>query len=343
MLFFGQLDFVRYNMVVCIVACVLLLVALVVIYTTPKQSVLQELVLQQDQLINNNEFPGIKFFGIASQVRMLGHGVAAIKPFHSAFNGSLIGDTYVVRQSMGLDYKPVTIKCAKFTWNDGNPKGGELIPFVTENGNAEDPCGILLHGRPFVMFNDGYQMYGGYVDTGECFKMQNPLTKNGDHDGREKNWSPFVYNDTLHVLYAPGHVVAYIRDRIVREYKTTPPTVPNLCIRGGTQLVPWKNKLVSLFHMQRQHYVGFQKHFTYSAGILELEGSPPFTATRWSKTPLWDASSIRHKFARPEWKVSFPRHLSIGEDGMCTILAGFHDITDVVITINIDELLARAT
>jgi hypothetical protein len=274
---------------------------------------------------------------------MLGHGVAAIKPFYSAFNGSLIGDMYVVRQHMGLDRKPFTIKCAKFVWNDGHPTSGKLIPFLTQTGNAEDPCGIVLHGRPYVMFNDGYQMYGGYVDTGECFKMQIPQTKSGDHDGREKNWSPFVYHDTLHVLYAPGHVVSYVRDRIVREYKTSPPTVPNSFMRGGTQLVPWKNKLVSLFHMQRHHHVGFKKHFTYSAGIIELEGSPPFTTTRWSKTPLWEASSVQHAFAKPDWKVTFPRHLSISENGICTIVAGFHDITDVVITVDIEELLACAS
>jgi hypothetical protein len=183
-------------------------------------------------------------------------------------------------------------------------------------------------------------MYTGYLDTGECYVMQPPTVTFIDHDGREKNWSPFVYNNTLHVLYAPGHVVAYDNGVIKHEYLSDPPIIKGFNIRGGTQLVPWKGKLLSIFHTQTVRFVGRQKHWEYSAGVIEFDGVPPFKAERWSRQPLWTASAFVNEHARGFLLVTFPRHLEISFDGVCTILAGFHDVTDAIITVPVNDLLA---
>lgn len=284
----------------------------------------------KEQSIVSVSTPGLAWFhGLSPQVTLLKTGLATIGRFQWAFNGTIIGNQYIVRQETNPLFG--TRRLAIFDWDDGAPKNGRILRFATDNGHAEDGCGIWFKGRQLLMFNDGYTMYTGYVDSEECFKMSVPTLKSPDYDGRQKNWSPFVFQETLHVLFAPGHVVAFEDGNIVAEYTSRPPVLTSGCIRGGTQLVAWDNKLYTVFHvLDKQH--GF-----YWAGLLELQAQPPFEALRWSRTPLWKAVPIDGPLKRAV--VTFPRHLQISSAGICTILAGYHDFTDSIITVHIDELI----
>jgi len=106
------------------------------------------------------------------KMELIPYHSAAIKPFTNAFNGTLVGGLYATR----LDKSPWfrDRKIAVWDWNGGKPINGRIIPFKTENGHAEDPCGVMLNGRPAIMFNDGYKMYFGYLDDGSSCLMQPP-------------------------------------------------------------------------------------------------------------------------------------------------------------------------
>jgi hypothetical protein len=276
------------------------------------------------------------------ELELIPYHSAAIKPFTNAFNGTLVGNLYATR----LDKFPWfrDRKIAVWDWNGGKPTNGRIIPFVTENGHAEDPRGFEFNGRPALVFTDGHKMYFGYIDTAECWQMKPPASKPKDHDGREKNWSPFVYDGRLHVLYAPGHVVEYNLGEPTLEYQTETPTLKRGHIRGGTQLVKYGGKLYTIFHVrQKVNAINL-----YWAGLMELEAKPPFKALRWSRTPLWKATFVNNKDI-PEtphtWLnpmldlVTFPSHLEIDKKGNCLILAGHHDCTDAVIRLPLNEML----
>jgi hypothetical protein len=276
------------------------------------------------------------------ELELIPYHSAAIKPFTNAFNGTLVGNLYATRLDKFPWFKDR--KIAVWDWNGGKPTNGRIVPFVTENGHAEDPCGVMLKDRPAIMFNDGYKMYFGYLDDGSSCLMQPPASRPADFDGREKNWSPFVYEDKLHVLYAPGHVVEYDWDKPVKEYKTEPPTLTRYHLRGGTQLVEHKGKLYTIFHVQQK----VNGANLYWAGLLEMEAKPPFKALRWSRTPLWKATYENQNTipANPHtWQnplacyVTYPRHLEIDKKGNCLILAGHHDCTDAVIRLPLKEML----
>jgi hypothetical protein len=280
---------------------------------------------------------------LTPEMQLLPYGKAAPKPFTNAFNGSIVQGKYVVR----LD-KPrffTDRKLAVMDWADGNLSTPQLLKFKTENGHAEDPRCVEFNGRPALVFNDGGNMYFGYIDTQECWQMKPPASRPKDHDGREKNWSPFVYDGRLHVLYAPGHVVEYDLGEPIAEYKTEIPTLTRGHIRGGTQLVEHGGKLYTIFHVrQKVNAINL-----YWAGLMELEAKPPFKALRWSRTPLWKATFIENSRDIPPaphtWLakmldfVTFPTHLEIDADGNCLILAGHHDYTDAVIRLPLKELL----
>lgn len=284
---------------------------------------------------------GIIFYGIDPSVTLIPCGLATVRPYQTAFNGSVVDNTYAVRMSSSpFAHNALKQQVAVFDWNNGSPVNGRIVPFVTQTGFVEDPCCVSLHGRPVALFNDTKHMYTGYLDTAECFVMRPPNVSIIDHDGREKNWAPFVYDDVLHVLYGPGHVVVYDKGVITKEYRSDPPVIKGLNIRGGTQLVPWKGRLISIFHTQTKRFIEKQKHWEYSAGVIEFEASPPFRALRWSRKPLWTAAACSNEYARSFLLVTFPRHLEISFDGVCTILAGFHDVTDVILTVPVEHLLA---
>lgn len=278
---------------------------------------------------------------LTPNMQLLPYGKAAPKPFTNAFNGSIVHGTYVVRLDKPTPKFFHDRKLAAMDWQDGTLSTPQLLHFKTENDHAEDPRCFDFNGRPALMFNDGNTMYFGYIDTEECWKMDPPANKPTGHDGREKNWSPFVYKGQLHVLYAPGHVVQYDYNKPTGEYLTKAPTLTMGQIRGGTQLVEYDSKLYTIFHVQQR--INGTK--LYWAGLMELEAEPPFRALRWSRKPLWKATfdeptPAPHTIRKPTRVfVTFPSHLEIDAEGNCMILTGYHDYTDAIIRLPLKELL----
>jgi hypothetical protein len=271
------------------------------------------------------------------------HGLAAPKPFTNAFNGSKVGDLYAVR----LERKPWfrDRKIAKMQMHGFAPGTPEIVPFKTENGHAEDPRCFELNGRPACLFNDGYQMWFGWLDTAECHKMTPPKPDFEDYDGREKNWTPFVHNKKLHVIYSPGHVVQYADLKTPnKEWKTEAPIYNYGAIRGGTQAVKVGNKLYTIFHTR--HRSGPLD--VYTAGMMELEAKQPFNVLRITPDPLWKATfhpganipDAPHKIKRMVTFVTFPSHLEV-KDNEATIIAGWQDASDQIIRLPWDELLSH--
>jgi hypothetical protein len=274
---------------------------------------------------------------LTPDMQLIPCGKAAPEPFTNAFNGSIVQGKYVVRLTER--------KLAIMDWQDGNLSEPKLLEFETENGYAEDPRCFEFNGRPACVFTDEKNMYFAYIDTTELWLMKPPVAVPKDNDGGEKIWSPFVHEERLHVLYAPGHVVEYNLGNPIVDYKTETPTLPGGCIRGGTQLVEYDDKLYTIFHVRQN----VKRISLYWAGLMELESKPPFKALRWSRTPLWKATFIKrndipqdshHKQNKPIQEfVTFPSHLEIDSEGNCLILAGYHDYTDAVIQLPLKELL----
>lgn len=269
-------------------------------------------------------------------------GAAAPAPYTHAFNGSLIGDKYVARLEKNPFYQTRRISISD--WNGGNPTNPRLVKFKTQNGQAEDPRTFSFNGRPACAFNDGKRMYVGFLDDETCYKLRAPVRTGVNTI--EKNWSPFMYNNKLHFLYNPGHVVEFAGTNPARQYLSTPPTLPcKAAIRGGTQVVQHGDKLYTIFHAVQRLHGPFK---LYWAGLLELDSTPPFAACRWSKEPLWKASWVDATQIPPTYwtrdkpmktMVTFPTHLEIDQTGNMFILAGYHDTTDQIICLHLQDVL----
>jgi hypothetical protein len=244
---------------------------------------------------------------------------------------------YVAR----LDKKPFyrTQRLSISKWNNGHPSNPQILRFETKTGNAEDPRCFLLNGEPACVFNDNKRMYLGYLNSETCFLLKKPPFKK---QRREKNWSPFVFNNKLHVLYGPGKVVEYTGDTPTRVYLSAPPKVGTSKeeIRGGTQLVQHKEYLYTIFHIRDT----LPKVVVYWTGLMELDATPPFAARRWSRSALWkphlvDDTMVPPKPFTSDMQVTFPTHLEIDSDGNVLVLAGYHDVTDQVIRFNLNNVL----
>jgi len=77
-------------------------------------------------------------------------------------------------------------------------------------------------------------------------------------------------------------------------------------------------------------------------GVLEMESNPPFKVLRWTRRPLWKASIpdfTTSVFTQLGLKrlVTFPTHLEICY-GQMFILAGKHDYTDQIITLDFNRV-----
>jgi predicted GH43/DUF377 family glycosyl hydrolase len=170
---------------------------------------------------------------------------------------------------------------------------------------TQDPRLITIHDRLYVIFNNFLKI--GDISTRrmfiaevkydhDTFSIKNPLCLHpfqGWSSRWEKNWVPFVYNDTLLLAYG------LIPHRIVQ------PLVTGECItvasahspmywdwgelRGGTPGILDGDEYIAFFHSSIKmattqsngkampHY--FMGAYTYSS-------KPPFTITRYSKTPI---------------------------------------------------------
>lgn len=236
--------------------------------------------------------------------------------FLNAYNGSLSGGTYIVRNQGPQN----TRRIVQAPWNSGRPGSGKIVEFASANGHAEDPRAFVFNNQICCIFTDGYEMYLGYLQTEQCCKLQVPVHKGADYDGREKNWSPFVYGNCLHVLYKPGHVLKLSpTGEILGEYFSDPPTLNSgEYIRGGTQIVLYRGKYYTFYHVNcRGHYW---------AGCLELEAIPPFRALRWTRKPLFKGPAPRN--------IIFPCHLEIDSEGGVLMLGGINDASDCIMTFN---------
>lgn len=246
--------------------------------------------------------------------------IEPVSPFTVAFNGSRYKEKYLVRHEI----IPLFTESKLGLFPDR-----KIIDFPVEK--AEDARCFDFNGEFCCLFNDSVNMYLGYVEKETCILLKRPSFKTTFEQGvnhREKNWSPFVIDGQLHVYYSAGVVLKFPSPESEPvTYITEQPTWDYGLIRGGTQVVPYEDKLYTVFHtVYHEPKLGLRVYLT---GLLELQNEPPFKALRWSRKPLWIP---RVESSKANIFVSFPCHLEF-KDNKAIIIAGCNDKHDQEIII----------
>lgn len=81
----------------------------------------------------------------------------------------------------------------------------------------------------------------------EFFILQSPV-----NSAIEKNWTPLVVEDDLFLVYSISPLIIYrFKDGVIELFKGDEPINNQLAIRGGTPFMPFRNKFISIAHLNR--------------------------------------------------------------------------------------------
>ena len=178
----------------------------------------------------------------------------------------------------------------------------KFIPYVFKNGtHVEDPRVVLFNNHWFVFYTDGINMLVAKI-TLDCTKtiyshyiFPPPETKkHSETDGREKNWTPFVSNSNLYVLYSekPRTIFKYVdtggKLEVVALYGLNiGPYWDYGNIRGGAPPVEYDNdNLIWFFHCQTimPSHLGDKR--VYMIGAYLTSNKFPFKYKRIVHSPI---------------------------------------------------------
>ena len=133
-----------------------------------------------------------------------------------------------------------------------NRERPELVGFDIK---AEDPRLVVCNDKVYIVFNRsrGSSLFPRCMAI-SLFDEWNPITleiKNTTSSVRqknEKNWSPFVKNNTLHFVYTFDPLVILTYDFntkgeciVIHGPEGTFPNTENAYLRGGSNLIPYKD------------------------------------------------------------------------------------------------------
>jgi len=124
--------------------------------------------------------------------------------------------------------------------------------------------------------------------------INNASSANSALTTTEKNWTPFIHNNKLHLIYNinPLEVLEFdpdtgmcnlISKQPMREMKKW---LWGDFLGGGTPLIRRGNEYVGLFHSFVNEYPGRPNVRSYYAGVYTMSVEPPFRLLRISKKPL---------------------------------------------------------
>jgi hypothetical protein len=175
-----------------------------------------------------------------------------------------------------------------------------MLPYVFKDGeHVEDPRAIMFKGNYFVFYTDGLTIGVAKLDL-DCntvyshyLKTPNVTFKNSD--GREKNWIPFIYEDSIHILYGTDPLVYFkLKDTGTKlEYDILYNLAKTITwnygyIRGGAPPCEYtKNSLLWCFHSTKifdSHVKSKAIHYMF--GVYVTENKFPFDLIKFCRLPL---------------------------------------------------------
>jgi len=177
-----------------------------------------------------------------------------------------------------------------------------MVPYIFNNDeHVEDPRAVKFNNSWFVFYTDGLRMgvakldlncktiYTHYLSTPEVFR-------NTDSDGREKNWIPFVNNNSLYILYSdsPRSIIRCTDTAIGLQFIAFRTEFENPVkywnygsIRGGAPPVKYdSNSLIWFFHSHKSYVTHVGKKNVYMIGAYVSANTYPFPIIKYCKLPL---------------------------------------------------------
>jgi len=206
----------------------------------------------------------------------------------------------------------------------------------------------------------GYEKNKTNNSTMEFYLTPRKMYLEGDKDSKQKNWMPFLYNNTPHFIQRinPMHVVKILyHDETGQCVAGSVSLQPKLAvhweygeIRGGTNAVLLEDigEYLGLFHSMGNF--AMESKSTYFFGAFTFSAEPPFRLLRLSHTPILDKDSKNSNllYDGPWFRVmglpinfvNYPTGLFVEQAaGIVHISFGHNDITGYRGKINLQELL----
>lgn len=195
----------------------------------------------------------------------------------------------------------------------------QILPTPHEPGcspSAEDPRLISVNGTAYVIYNaavytgprPGRRMYVARLkmptEQGESFGLDAAKEILLAHPGRgrrvEKNWTPFVYRDHLHLIYETNPPSVYRLDEstlddsgawaVAHFVSQSTETVDFSfgSMRGGTPAVfdAELNQYISFFHSAQDANFGIGRQRYYFMGAYTFDKEPPFAIRSLTQDPI---------------------------------------------------------
>lgn len=249
-----------------------------------------------------------------------------------------------------------------------SPKGPyTVLPTPHEVGaepSAEDPRVIVLGQTPYVIYNaaiwsgasSGRRMYVArlHVNSNDTLEpkisldvaKEIHLVEAGFGTRVEKNWTPFVYQDALHLIYQTNPPRVYRLDLDTLDDVGSPWAVGHFVsqsdrradfsfgpMRGGTPALynAELDQYISFFHGTRDADFGIGKQRYYMMGAYTFDTKPPFNITSLTQDPF----DIPEPDARPlgSSRVVYPQ--GFVEDGNNFVISyGRNDASIFLLTLS---------
>jgi hypothetical protein len=217
---------------------------------------------------------------------------------------------------------------------------------------------ITTTGR-FNVHSPFIELYGiATMDTeSKQFTFSDPVWINYGRETHQKNYVPFLYNDTVHLIPSINPLVVMTIDHVDEEMNG----IPNIIHKGETIKLPWKDEYgdfirggtaampvrgvyLSFFHVRASTLVGAIA--VYWMGAVTFCPHPPFHIHSMSQHPIilnetwYTPSPDRHWVNKYNTYVVYPIGLAIDDDDEhLTISMGIQDKDIFVQRLHIDELM----
>lgn len=172
----------------------------------------------------------------------------------------------------------------------------------------------FVWGRNATRWTGAHQVLAGFDDNWNCVgRYDIPYGGNGESPGtnakHNKNWSLFVHDERMHVLYIPDpHTVLEFETPFsgLTEHITKPKhTWAYGEIRGGAPPVRIGDEYWVFFHSSTPATLNNRITRRYVMGAYAFEAKPPFAMTRISKKPILQGS-YQNNWSPAKPAVSFP-------------------------------------
>lgn len=215
---------------------------------------------------------------------------------------------------------------------------------------AEDARLLSVGNRIFIFFNDlpllqtsgKYAMYfGELVEAQGVFALKEPAKFLSYHYaiGIEKNWSPFVSEDRLYVIYSDQPRVILEIDLNTGCCQEVARTTLNWDwnlgkIRGGTPAYLVNDAFLTFFHSSFPAKIS--KGRVYVMGAYTFDKDPPFSVRMMTPRPLGNLTDYTQGNSL---KVVFPGGMVV-QDHLIHVAWGKSDKQIFITTFDRDKLLA---